>query len=95
MSGAPPPPPPPPRQQSWRLHVKCEATETLQNIPVRAALISAVAYLPAGADRRLRGVFTLSPVQLNPFAITSEISFITTVQEIAPSQSRFRLFSVF
>lgn len=49
------------------LHVSYEATETLQDIPVRATLISAVAYLAAGADRRLGGgvggLFALSSVQ--------------------------------
>lgn len=63
-----------------------EATGTLQNIPVRATLISAVAYLAAGVDRRLQrgegAVFTLSSVQLNQFAIRSEIIFITSVQEM-------------
>lgn len=58
---------------------------TLQNIPVRATLISA-AYLAAGVDRKLyRGggaVFTLSSVQLNQFTIRSGIMFITTPQEM-------------
>lgn len=69
------------------LHLSYEATETLENIPVRATLICAVAYLlqalTGGVGRRggegEEALFTLSSVQLNQFTIRSKITVITIV----------------
>lgn len=70
-----------PRRPSWFLHLSYEATETLENIPVRATLISAVAYLcrrwqEAWAAEGEEALFTLSSVRLNQFTIKSLSSLL-------------------